>query len=94
MEILATAPARLWLTEQVPSGLDDYTGELNWVAERLGGSDDAATRAMYADGHAVMGMFSAGAGQVFTTGCTDWAYGLGQPDVDTVTRNLLARFIG
>jgi hypothetical protein len=40
-----------------------------------------------------MGSFRKGRGQVFTTGCTDWAYGLTQPDVATVTKNVLQRFV-
>ena len=32
-----------------------------------------------------------GGGTVVTVGCTDWAYGLGDPDVDRVTRNLITR---
>ena len=39
-----------------------------------------------------MGTFRRGKGEVFTTGCTDWAYGLQCDDVATVTRNLLRRF--
>ena len=39
-----------------------------------------------------MGTFSRGAGHVFTTGCTDWAYGLDDPAVAAVTRNVLRRF--
>ena len=71
---------------------DSYVGELNWVAERLGGGDTPENRAAFANGSAVLGTFRRGAGQVFTTGCTDWAYGLGDPAVATVTRNVLARF--
>jgi hypothetical protein len=38
-----------------------------------------------------MGTFERG-GTVFTTGCTDWAYGLGRdPQVDRVTENVFAR---
>ena len=73
---------------------DGYIGELNWVATRLGGEDTESIRAKYADGHAVMGVFPKGEGEVFTTGCTDWAYGLKQHDVSTVTRNVIGRFLG
>jgi len=93
LEVLATAPARLWLTEDLPAALDDsYIGELNWVAERLGGADTPENRDRYANGAAVMGTFRRGRGEVFTVGCTDWAYGLGQDDaVDRVTRNVIER---
>ena len=93
-EVLATAPARLWETEQALGGLaDNYVGELNWVAERIGGGDTPENRRRFADGHAVLGTFRRGKGTVFTTGCTDWAYGLIGSDVSTVTANVLDRFI-
>lgn len=92
-EILATAPARLWETSEASPGLHErYIGELNWVAERIGGADTAENRARFEKGHAVMGTFKRGRGEVFTTGCTDWAYGIGDPQVSTVTRNVLERF--
>jgi len=92
--VLGTAPAHLWLTEEGAAGLpDSYIGELNWVAERLGGADTPETRARYANGRAVLGTFQRGAGEVFTVGCTDWAYGLGDPAVAQVTRNVLSRYL-
>jgi hypothetical protein len=70
-EVLATAPARLWLTEDLPAALaDSYVGELNWVARRLGGADTEENRSRFANGSAVMGSFSRGEGEVFTVGCT------------------------
>ena len=93
-EILATAPARLWETEQALGSLaDNYIGELNWVAERIGGEDSPENRRRFAKGHAVLGTFKRGKGKVFTTGCTDWAYGLIGSDVSTVTANVLDHFI-
>ena len=93
-EVLATAPARLWETEQAPDSLaDNYIGELNWVAERLGGADTPENRQRFANGHAVLGTFRRGRGEIFTTGCTDWAYGLTGAEVSTVTTNVLDRFI-
>ena len=92
LEVLATAPARLWLTEDLPSALgDSYVGELNWVAKRLGGADNKEQRARFANGAAVMAGFKKGRGEVFTVGCTDWAYGLGDPDVGQITRNVIDR---
>ena len=93
MNVLATAPAHLWETHEGAAGLPDtYVGELNWVAGRLAGEDTAPNRARFAYGSAVMGHFERGAGEVFTTGCTDWAFGLGDPQVARVTRNVLERF--
>jgi hypothetical protein len=93
-EILATADARLWETEEAPGELaDNYIGELNWVAARIGGADTPEMRARFANGHAVMGTFKRGRGEIFTTGCTDWAYGLRDSDVARVTNNVLEHFI-
>lgn len=93
-DIIATAPARLWETEQLPDSLDDtYVGELNWVAQRIAGGDTAENRALFDRGHAVLGSFKRGTGEVFTTGCTDWAYGLEDTQVAAVTHNVLQRFI-
>lgn len=93
-DVLGTAAARLWLTEEVPGALDDsYVGEVNWVAERLAGADTEDNRAIYAHGAAVMGHFRRGAGEVFTVGCTDWAYGLDDPQIDRITRNVIGRRI-
>lgn len=92
-EILATAPARLWETHHIPGNLrDDYVGELNWVTRRIEGEESAANIERYGNGHAVMGTMHKGKGRVFTTGCTDWAYGLDEPDVARVTRNVIDAF--
>jgi hypothetical protein len=93
-QILAIAPARLWETHEAPDNLaDNYVGELNWVAERIGGEDTPENRNRYTEGHAVLGSFKRGKGEVFTTGCTDWAYGLGNDAVATITNNVLDHFI-
>ena len=40
----------------------------------------------------VIGCFEAeGGGTVFNAGCTDWSYGLGDPDVSRITSNVLAK---
>ncbi len=93
-EVLGTAPAHLWATEEGAPGLPDtYIGELNWVAERLGGGDTPENRERFAHGNAVLGAFDRGRGQVFTVGCTDWAYGLRDPAVARITRNVMSRFM-
>ncbi|MCP5027481.1 MAG: hypothetical protein GY929_14485 [Actinomycetia bacterium] len=93
-EVVGTAPAHLWETGEGAPGLPDtYVGELNWVAERLGGGDTPENRERFAHGTAVMGSFRRGQGEVFTTGCTDWAYGLVDETVSRVTRNVLSRYV-
>lgn len=92
-EVLATAPTHLWETHEASEGLhESYVGELNWVAERIGGADTPENRKRFSNGRAVMGAFKRGRGEVFTGGSTDWAYALGDADVSTVTRNVLKRF--
>ena len=92
LEVLGTAPARLWETSDLPHQLrKDYVGELNWVAERVGGADTAENRSRFEHGYAVMATFERGEGSVFTAGCTDWSYGLDDPDVSIITANLLQR---
>lgn len=109
-EVLATAPARLWsngidghdFPPTVPMGADEL-GDMEYTQWRVFGVDPRATpqselppRARrIAHGNAVMGMYTQG-GTVFTTGCTDWTYGLAgrDPIVSRITRNIIARFIG
>jgi len=94
-EILGTAPAshfdRRTSLRPVREGV---RSEEEFVAWRLLGdeSPEACERVRY--GHAVMGTWTHGSGgTVVTTGCTDWACGLGvgDDDVERVTRNLLDR---
>jgi hypothetical protein len=93
-EVLATAPAHLWESDERPEALPLVgVGELNWVAERFAGADTPENRQKFAHGHAVMGHFTRGKGSVFTTGCTDWAFGLDDPAVTRVTRNVIERYL-
>jgi hypothetical protein len=69
--------------------------EVEHIAWRALGSDDPETVARLAHGHAVMGMHEPG-GFVFTSGTTDWAWGLtgADPTVERITRNLMDRGLG
>ena len=94
-EILATSPAspfdRRTALRPVREGA---LSEIEFHALRVLGSSDAETCARLAHGHAVMGTWThASGGTVVTVGCTEWASGLGvgDHDVEQVTRNLLAR---
>lgn len=89
--VLATAPATPFDRHTTPLPLapgGDY--ELEFHARTLFGSDDPVTCDRLRNGHAVLGTYVRG-GTVVTTGCTDWAYGLDDPVVARVTRNLLDR---
>jgi hypothetical protein len=88
-EVVATAPATPFDEHTTPLPLaPGGRYELEFHAERLGVAPDVLRH-----GHAVLGCRTRGdgAGTVVTVGCTDWAYGLDDPAVDRVTRNILAR---
>ena len=59
------------------------------------GHDMPAGRDRLRHGHAVLGTWTApGGGTVVTTGCTEWAYGLGDPVVARITRTIVDRLGG
>ena len=94
LEVLATAPARLWRQDEQPSRYAHEPGELENTAMALFGDDWPAQVHRVTNNHAVMGIFDVpGGGTVFNAGVTDWAYGIdgGDPDVVRITRNVLDR---
>ncbi len=92
LEVLATAPARLWRQDEQPSRYAHEPGELEHTAMALYGEDWPAHVDSLANNHAVLGVFTTpGGGTVVNAGVTDWACGLGDPDVDRITRNVLDR---
>jgi hypothetical protein len=93
-EIVATAPATPFDRDTTPLPLApgaDY--ELEFHTRRLLGDDSSVALDRLRNGHAVMGAYERG-GAVVTVGCTEWAYGLHDPDVDRITRNVIARATG
>ncbi len=94
LEVLATAPARLWSKEEQPSRYADEPGELEHVGTVLFGDDWRTHLHRIEHNHAVVATFDVpGGGTVFNAGCTDWTYGIEgrDPDVRRVTRNVLER---
>ena len=94
LEVLATAPARLWSQEEQPSRYAHEPGELEHVGTALFGDGWEEQRHRIEHNHAVVGCFTVpGGGTVFHAGCTDWTYGIegGDPVVQRVTRNVLDR---
>ena len=92
LEVLASAPARLWSRDEQPSRYAHELGELEHVAIALFGDDWRAQIHRITNNHAVLGCFDVpGGGTVFNAGCTDWTYGIegGDPDVRRITRNVL-----
>jgi N,N-dimethylformamidase beta subunit-like protein len=92
MEVLATAPARLWKQDEQPSRYAHEPGEREHVAEAIWGDAWREQAHRVEHNHAAIATFTRG-GTVFTAGCTDWAYGIGggDPDVCRITQNVLAR---
>ena len=92
LQILATAPAHLWSSEEQPTRYAHEPGELECATRAVFGDTDPEHLAELADGHAVLGVFERpGGGTVVNAGVIDWAFGLGDPVVDRITRNVLDR---
>ena len=92
LEILATAPARLWAQDEQPSRYAHEPGELENVAAAVFGDDWREHVHRVTNNHAAISTFTR-TGTVFTAGCTDWAYGIEgrDPVVEQITRNVLGR---
>lgn len=89
-EVVATAPAIPFDRHSTPLPLapgGEY--ELEFHAQRLLGDDSPANCERLRHGHAVLGTYTRN-GTVVSVGCTEWAYGLGDPAVAQVTRNVFA----
>ena len=94
LEVLATAPAKLWSQDEQPSRYANEPGELEHVAMALFGEGWRNEVHRIANNHAVIGCFDVpDGGTVFNAGCTDWTYGIegGDADVQRITRNVLER---
>jgi hypothetical protein len=92
LDVLATAPARLWEQTEQPSRYAHEPGELEHAAMSLFGDAWRDHVDRLANNHAVMGVFTTpGGGTVFNAGVTDWSCGLGDPTVARITRNVLDR---
>jgi hypothetical protein len=94
LEVLASAPARLWAQDEQPSRYAHEPGELEHVAQVLFGEDWESNVHRISNNHAVLGCMQApGGGTVFNAGCTDWTYGIagGDEAVCRITRNVIDR---
>ena len=93
-EIIGIAPVALFDKASAPPGLypDGSLSDVEVVALQVVGNLDPATIARFKHGHAVMGSYvSAAGGTVFTCGTTDWTYGLDDPQISKITRNIISR---
>jgi hypothetical protein len=94
IEVVACTPSSNLAMGEYPASiaaLDDQ-GDLEFIAERVYGgiNEDSLARARY--GNAVMltcRPFGSDGGGVVTVGSTDWVYGLDDPLVAQVTRNVI-----
>jgi hypothetical protein len=92
LEVLATAPARLWAQHEQPSRYAHEPGELENTAMAVFGPGWRDQVHRVTNNHACIGVFTKpGGGTVFNAGVTDWSCGLDDPDVARVTRNVLDR---
>ena len=90
LEILGTAPARLWTKDEQPSRYAHEPGELEHAAAAVFGDDWPAQIHRLEHNHAVLGAFTTpGGGTVVNAGVTDWSYGLTDGAVEQITRNVL-----
>jgi len=93
IEVVAFTPAGNLRVGEYPKSIaaKDDQGDLEFVAERLYGRLDADSIARVRHGNAVMLTCrpTEGSGEVVTIGTTDWVYGLADPMVARVTRNVL-----
>jgi N,N-dimethylformamidase beta subunit-like protein len=95
LEILATAPARLWRQDEQPSRYAHEAGELENAAAAVFGERWREELHRFEHNQACLAVFERpGGGTVFNAGVTDWAYGLGDPAVSRITRNVLSRLSG
>ena len=100
--VVATAPATAFDRHTTPLPVEEGNEyELEFHAQRLLGGDSPEHMDRLRHGFAVLGTYSAPAresapagGTVVTVGCTDWAYGLGDPTVARITRNVMRRLGG
>ena len=95
VELVAVTPSSNLAMGEYPASiaaLDDQ-GDIEFIAERaFGGGPDAMALARH--GNAVMltcHPYGRQAGQVVTVGSTDWVFGLSDPLVGRVTRNVVER---
>ena len=93
-EIIGIAPVALFDKASAPPGLypEGSLSDVEVVALQVAGDMAPETIARFKHGHAVMGSFtSSGGGVVFTSGTTDWTYGLADPHVSKITSNVINR---
>ncbi|MBN7799054.1 N,N-dimethylformamidase beta subunit family domain-containing protein [Parahaliea mediterranea] len=94
LEIIAMAPATPFEPPENPFPFMIPPEKPDILARVAYGEANSDTRARLARGHVVMASFEKGRGEVFNGGTTEWAHGLaaGNPYIEKITHNVLARF--
>ena len=97
LEILALTPVTLEEEDHGQAGnlISIADGDLAFAAEALFAEDTPENRDRIRYGSAVITAMSKGAGEVFCAGTTEWCHALvvGDTQVETITRNVLNRFL-
>ncbi|HAT17167.1 MAG TPA: hypothetical protein DCS76_05205 [Gemmatimonadetes bacterium] len=98
IEILAITPVTLEEEDHGHAGnlVAIADGDLAFAAEAVFGSDTAEHRDQLRYGSAVITNMRKGDGEVFCAGTTEWCHALatGESQVETITHNVLRRFLG
>ena len=98
LEILALTPVTLEEEDHGQAGnlISIADGDLAFAAEALFGEDTPENRDRIRYGSAVITAMAKGVGEVFCAGTTEWCHALARGDiqVETITRNVLNRFLG
>lgn len=97
LEILALTPVTLEEEDHGQAGnlISIADGDLAFAAEALYGEDTPESRDRVRYGSAVITAMAKGDGEVFCAGTTEWCHALARGDiqVETITRNVLDRFL-
>jgi len=97
LEILALTPVTLEEDDHGHSGslISIADGDLAFAAEAVFGDDSEKNRAKLRYGSAVITSMRKGQGEVFCAGTTEWCHALavGEAQVETITHNVLQRFL-
>ena len=98
LEILALTPVTLEEEDHGQAGnlISIADGDLSFAAEAIYGEDTPENRNRLRYGSAVITAMTKGEGEVFCAGTTEWCHALTQGDrqVETITANILDRFLG
>lgn len=100
VEIVAFSPSSNLGMGEYPASISALAdqGDLEFIADRVGGGTDADTLRRFRHGSAILALVrpftDPDAGEVVTVGTTDWVFGLGtDPAVARVTANVLDRYL-